>query len=1051
MKGKYYQALFFTGVLPVLLLAGAFLWSALHSSAPSPGKGDPGAAQAALARVETQVGSIASSLSANVKKTNEDAPLLTGAHSDADLENFVTNHPGVRGLAVFSRKGVLGKSFPAAQPPLEATYGVTEEFQKALPEIERKNPYIYFPQSLGYPALLFVVPLGPEGAAVLVFDFGHFFKGVDLRGGEIFILGTGTGNYFYHSDPSQLSASFNPSQDAWLSKIRSDLAAGQAGSAFRPGSSSAAYAPVAFAGSGIVHLIPSSALASAAPAAPTKTGLAGLPDLLQSSQGMTIVIAIAAALGMVFLLGSLFSGSITSPVKKAAEVVLAAANGSGSLGAETVRRFGNDEVGKMVQAASSLLEKLSKDRQAAATEKEESLRKARSQVEEKTKEAEKDVATAQQQAQSIRNELNEKNQVLNDKLRELDALKGMSEGLRGQNEQAKSENAKLRGQITATEEATSDLKKKVVETQGRLIEMESKMLQTVAAASAIQVSQVRAAAIRTMSDELKTTLGIIKGYVSSALGTQQGTISEKQQEFLGMVINRSARLEKFINDLLDIYQVEIELADAKHEEVNLASEIEGLAFNFQAQAEVKTIKIKVEAKPGVPKVPIVRRRFNQLWNILYLQVIKDAPRGAAITIPVELIGDSVKVTVSDPGLTVASEGLPKLFDEFYDPKHPASPQLAGTGLKFALIKTILAAHGGGAVAEKAAAGTNLILTFSTKVKRPSAMPSLNIPSAAPKPTTSVGAPIAAPAGPPKISIPSVGVVKPATPGTPAVGVPKPAGPGVLDSLLAGKVPSVTAPGIKPPLPASGSPAPLKPPALSPVPPSPSAPTPASPAMPGMPAPPPITPKPVPPAGAGILDSLLDKKPAPVPSTPTAPAAPKPATPPSPLPGGLESLLEKKAAPPIPSAPAAVAPGAVPPALKPPSLGSIPPSPPVASAPPPPIPSVPKPPVPGAPVVPTSLKPTVAPPSILNLDNLDGFKVEGPGVPPVAAKPPVPGAPPPPVGAAPKPPVGGPAMPPPGAPKPPSPLPPPGMPPGGLNASKPMVKDLNKEGEGDLIE
>lgn len=1049
MKGKYYQALFFTGVLPVLLLAGAFLWSALQSSAPSPGKADPGAAQAALTRVESQVGSIASSLSANVKKTNEDAPLLTGAHSDADLENFVTNHPGVRGVAVFSRKGVLGKSFPAAQPPLEATYGVTEEFQKALPEIERKNPYIYFPQSLGYPALLFVVPLGPEGAAVLVFDFGHFFKGVDLRGGEIFILGTGTGTYFYHSDPSQLSASFNPSQDAWLSKIKSDLAAGQSGSAFRPGSSSAAYAPVAFAGSGIVHLIPSSALASAAPVVPTKTGLAGLPDLLQSSQGMTIVIAIAAALGMVFLLGSLFSGSIASPVKKAAEVVLAAANGSGSLGAETVRRFGNDEVGKMVQAASSLLEKLSKDRQAAATEKEEALRKARSQVEEKAKESEKDVATAQQQAQSIRNELNEKNQVLNDKLRELDALKGMSEGLRSQNEQAKSENAKLRGQITATEEATSDLKKKVVETQGRLIEMESKMLQTVAAASAIQVSQVRAAAIRTMSEELKTTLGIIKGYVSSALGTQQGTISEKQQEFLGMVINRSARLEKFINDLLDIYQVEIELADAKHEEVNLASEIEGLAFNFQAQAEVKTIKIKVEAKPGVPKIPIVRRRFNQLWNILYLQVIKDAPRGAVITIPVELIGDNVKVTVSDPGLTVATEGLPKLFDEFYDPKHPASPQLAGTGLKFALIKTILAAHGGGAVAEKAAAGTNLILTFSTKVKRPSAMPSLNIPSAVPKPATSVGAPIAAPAGPPKITIPSTGVAKPAAPGTPAVGAPKPAAsPGVLDSLLAGKVPSVTAPGTKPPLPAPGPSAPLKPPSLSP--------TPAPPAMPGMPAPPSITPKPsVPPAGAGLLDSLLDKRPTPAPSVPPAPAAPKPVTPPSPLPGGLESLLEKKAAapaPPVPSVPTvAPSPGAVPPALKPPSLGSIPPSPPVASAPAPPVPSVPKPPVPGAPVVPNSLKPTTAPPSILSLDNLDGFKVEGPGAPPVVPKPPVPGAPPAPAGVAPKPPVSGPAMPPPGAPKPPSPLPPPGMPPGGLNASKPMVKDLNKEGEGDLIE
>ncbi len=230
----------------------------------------------------------------------------------------------------------------------------------------------------------------------------------------------------------------------------------------------------------------------------------------------------------------------------------------------------------------------------------------------------------------------------------------------------------------------------------QLKEMESKLLSAVAASSAIQVSQVRAAAIRTMSEELKTTLGIIKGYVSSALGSTQSGISEKQQEFLGMVINRSARLEKFINDLVDIYQVEIEQANAQYEEVNLASEIEGLAFNFQAQADVKNIKMKVEAKGTVPKVPVVRRRFTQLWNILYLQIIKDAPRGSSIPITVESIGENVKVTVQDPGLVVVPESLPRLFDEFYDPKHPASTQLAGTGLKFALLKTILAAHGGGA-------------------------------------------------------------------------------------------------------------------------------------------------------------------------------------------------------------------------------------------------------------------------------------------------------------------------------------------------------------------
>jgi hypothetical protein len=578
--------------------------------------------------------------------------------------------------------------------------------------------------------------------------------------------------------------------------------------------------------------------------------------------------------------------------------------------------------------------------------------------------------------------------------------------------------------------------------------MEAKLLSAVAASSAIQVSQVRAAAIRTMSEELKTTLGIIKGYVSSALGTAQGGINEKQQEFLGMVINRSARLEKFINDLLDIYQVEIELAGAAHEEVNLAAEIEGLAFNFQAQADVKNIKLKVEPKGTIPKVPIVRRRFNQLWNILYLQIIKDAPRGSSITIGVEPLGDTVKVTVQDPGLNVATESLPKMFDEFYDPKHPASPQLAGTGLKFALVKTILAAHGGGAVAEKADPGTQLILTFPTQVKKPGeaskpisaipASPSLSAPGAKMPPAAAPRPAVAAPAAPSvpgaaKPAPPAVPGAKPVAPGVPgmaaavrppasvtpgapaAAGTPAAKSPasGFLDSLISKSQPVNVTPGaVKPAVP--GTPVPGMPAAPKPlVPGAPAAPAvpgaikPPAPAVPGMPTAPkppvpgapaagaPAAPKPPMPAGASSLDALL-KAPgaAPAPAAPGAPAVPKP-----PMPG-------------VPPA----APG-----IKPPAPIGVPPA---AGAPP----------APGAPkVVPTTLKPTAPPPGILDMDSVDGVKTSVPPKPAAPAMPPkpaMPGAP-------------GAPMPPGAAPKPPAP----GIPPGGLDASKAQ----KPKDDGDLID
>ena len=88
------------------------------------------------------------------------------------------------------------------------------------------------------------------------------------------------------------------------------------------------------------------------------------------------------------------------------------------------------------------------------------------------------------------------------------------------------------------------------------------------------------------------------------------------------------------------------------------------------------------------------------------------------------------------------------------------------------------------------------------------------------------------------------------------------------------------------------------------------------------------------------------------------------------------------------------------------------------------------------VIPTAMKPAPAP-GVLDLDHMDSFKVDA-GAPPKPAAPPV---------GAPKPM----APPMPGAPPRPAPLPPPGVPPGGLNASKPIEKNIAKEGDGELIE
>lgn len=1053
MKSKYLVTLFLIGILPVAAMLGVYGWMALQAPPASVTPVSGPALHFTTSALQNQDLTLASSIKAAIEGTYQDVAKLVANHTDTDLSNFVASHPGVSGVEVFSAEGKALKNVPSTAQLADPGYGGSDEFKNMMAKFKENggSTYLFYTRRLSYPAFVFSVPLDSHTVAQAVLNLSSFFGTVDPRNGEISLIDADSGQFFYNSNPAKLQSGFNPSQDPWLAKIQQALAAKQSGSDSNPPNSVGIYTSLGLKSFGIVRLVPFAMLQPAAskPAAQAVSPLEGLQDAFTSPTGMPLLIAAAACLGWIFLVGLMQFGSILSPLRKASAVVLNAAKGVSTLTPEAAKKFGNDEVGQMVQASAMLLQKLHDDKQQAEQEKEEALRRGRAEVDAKTKEAAGQVAAAQQQAQAAKGELSGLNQQLADKLKELDAMKGMSEGLRNQAEQAKAEIGKLKSQVTTAEDGKAAAQKQMATAQaqleGQLKEMESKLLSTVAASSAIQVSSVRAAAIRTMAEELKTTLGIIKGYVSSALGTGQGGINEKQQEFLGMVINRSARLEKFINDLVDIYQVEIEQEKAPHEEINLASEIEGLAFNFQPQAEVKNIKMKVEAKGAIPKIPVVRRRFNQLWNILYLQIIKDAPRGSSIPISVELIGDNVKVTVQDPGLTVTPEALPRLFDEFYDPKHTASPQLAGTGLKFALIKTILAAHGGGAVAEKADPGTKLILTFPTKIKKPgeaaaprpvagpsvAAAPATTAPGLKPVAPPSLGAPKPLPPGTPGVARPSLtpppmGMPKPASPLTPPAASANPpaapAGPkpvdatsGLLDSLMS-KVPPVTAAGVKPPIapaaptaPAAAPglpkpPSPLTPPGL----PAPGAPVaaPKPPVAPGL-APPPM-PKPAAPA-AGLLDSLIDKK-IPVPPAPGVPTAPKPAAAPSvpgapgaPPVGGLPK-------PPMPGAPAA--PVMAPKPLTPPGIP--------ASAPP----AAPK-------VVPTNIKPTTPPPGVLDLDSMmDGMKLDAGAPKPAAAppvRPPMPGAPP--MGI-------------PGAPKPP------GIPPGGLDAAKAQKA---KDGEGELIE
>lgn len=209
-----------------------------------------------------------------------------------------------------------------------------------------------------------------------------------------------------------------------------------------------------------------------------------------------------------------------------------------------------------------------------------------------------------------------------------------------------------------------------------------------------EAGTVRITAIQNMSEDLKATLIVIKNYISSILSSGEGKITDTEQEFLGVVINKSARLERQINDLLDLSHMESADAQLYLAPAEIGSMIQDVILNAQPQAETKQIKLLSELQPQLPKVKMDGDRLGQVFVNLMQQAIKITPVGGSIRILATQSVTDVVVKIQDGGTPLTPEQARNVFSNFHGSETVSGQALAGSGLRFAIVKQIMDRHHG---------------------------------------------------------------------------------------------------------------------------------------------------------------------------------------------------------------------------------------------------------------------------------------------------------------------------------------------------------------------
>ena len=209
----------------------------------------------------------------------------------------------------------------------------------------------------------------------------------------------------------------------------------------------------------------------------------------------------------------------------------------------------------------------------------------------------------------------------------------------------------------------------------------------------LEKENMRMDSVLMMNTELKGVLSVIKTYISSVLGGE-GKITDAQQQFLGVVINKSARLERLINDLTELARLEKGETKLNRQPIEINTVVQDVIFAIQPQADIKKVDLKVNFSPAITGADGDSARLSSVTSQLLNQAIKVSPRGGQVIVETKESGKNLLIRISDFGMSMQQSKAGILFVNFHGSESAAGPEFINSGLRFPILKAIINNMGG---------------------------------------------------------------------------------------------------------------------------------------------------------------------------------------------------------------------------------------------------------------------------------------------------------------------------------------------------------------------
>jgi PAS domain S-box-containing protein len=200
------------------------------------------------------------------------------------------------------------------------------------------------------------------------------------------------------------------------------------------------------------------------------------------------------------------------------------------------------------------------------------------------------------------------------------------------------------------------------------------------------------------SHEIRTPLTSIGGF---AAAIADGTAATDDQRTRGasLIVREVERLNRLVDDLLDLSRIESGAVRLELEEVDLAELSRAAVEAFQSQAREKGIRVKLDLPADLPTVRADPDRVYQVLVNLVSNALRFNRPDGEIAITARPTDGHVRVDVRDTGPGIPADQLPYIWERFHRADSSRARQEGGTGLGLAIVRSIIDAHGGSVSAE----------------------------------------------------------------------------------------------------------------------------------------------------------------------------------------------------------------------------------------------------------------------------------------------------------------------------------------------------------------